>query len=150
MAPIAYGVLALIGGAMVVAVLVGAAGGAINGRLKGDLFLGAILVAATYVLLFIAVESFASWKITLFGMFPLILTFVVGSMAGRFLETRFGLRPLFAIPAAFAGALLVGFSYLLMHRIGWLTLDPATAWIALVMLSCLMILSIRKRVRTAR
>ena len=143
MAPIAYGVLALIGGAMFLAVLVGAAGGAIYGRFKGDLFLGAMLIAATYVLLFFLVESVSAWKITLFGMFPLMLSFVVGSLMGRFLETRLGLRPLFAAPAAFAGALLVGFSYLLLHRIGWLTLDPSTAWIALGILSCLMILSIR-------
>ena len=147
MAPIAYGILALIGGAMFLEVRVGAAGGAIYGRLRGDLFLGAILTTAAYVLLFIALESVSSWKITLFGMFPLMLSFLVGSLTGRFLETR--LRPLFAAPAALAGALLVGFSYLLMHRFGWLSLDPNTAWIAIAALSCLMILSIRKRMRTA-
>jgi hypothetical protein len=149
MAPIAYGILSLIGGAMVLAVLVGAAGGAIYGRLRGDLFLGAILVAVAYVLLFLLVESVSAWKITLFGMFPLMLSFLVGSLTGRFLDTRLGLRPLLAGPAAFFGALLVGFSYLLMHRFGWLTLNPATAWIALAMVLGLMILSIRKRMRTA-
>ena len=148
MAPIGYGVLALIGGAMVFAVLVGAIAGAINGRLKGDLFLGAVLTAGAYVLLFIALESWAAWKITVFGMFPLMLSFVVGSLTGRFLEWRVGLRPLFAVPAAFAGALLVGLSYLLLHRFGWLTLDPNTAWIAMAALACLMILSMWKRMRT--
>jgi hypothetical protein len=148
MAPIAYGVLALIGGAMVLAVLVGAAGGPIYGRLKGDLFLGAILGTGAYVLLFLLLESISAWKITLFGMFPLMLTFVSGSLAGRFMEARFGVRPLCAAPAALASALLVGFSYLFLHRFGWLTLDPNTAWIALAALLCLMILSIRKRMRS--
>ena len=128
---------------MFLAVLVGAVGGAIYGRYKGDLFLGAILVAAAYVLLFVLLESVHAWKITLFGMFPLMLSFLVGSLMGRFLEIRLGLRPLFAVPAAFAGALLAGISYLLLHRVGWLTLDPATAWMALGIVSSLMILSIR-------
>ena len=141
--------LALIGGAMVLAVLVGAAGGVINGRLKGDLFIGAILVAATYVVLFIALESPSAWKITLFGMFPLMLSFVASSLADRCLEMR-RMRALLAAPAAFAVALLVGLSYLLVHRLGWLTLDPNSAWIALAIVSCLLVLSILKRARMAR
>lgn len=132
---------------MIVAVLVGAVGGAIYGRYKGDLFVGAILVAAAYVLLFLLLESVSAWKITLFGMFPLMLSFLVASLTGRFLETRFGLRPLLATPAAFVFALLVGLFYLLTHRFGWLSLDPGTAWVALVMLSCLMLLSFWKRMR---
>jgi len=150
MAPLLGGV-AIVAGAIIVAVLVGAAGGAINGRLKGELSLGAILVVGTYFLVVISLESWSSWKVTLFGMLPLILSFLVGSLTTQFLETRFGLRPVFATLAALGSALLVGFLYLTLIRFGWWVLvDPSTAWIALAALSYLTILSIQRKVRAAK
>lgn len=146
MAPVAYGVLALIAGVMVVAVLVGAAGGVINGRLKGELSLGATLAAGAYVLVVTSLESGSSWKIALFGMLPLILSFLVGSIATRFLETRFGLRPLLASLGALGCALLAGFVYLMPMSFGWWFLaDPSTAWLAVAVLLCLVAWSIIRR-----
>ena len=143
--------LAKIAGVILLAVLVGAVGGAINGRLKGELSLGAILVMGTYLLAVTSLESWSSWKLSLFGMLPLILTFVVGSVTTQVLEARCGLRPAFATPAALGSALLVGFVYLMLIRLRWLALaDLSTAWIALAALSCLMVLSIQKRMRAAR
>lgn len=150
MAPVGYGMLALIAGVMVVAVLVGAVGGAINGRLKGELSLGAIAVAGAYVLV-VALESWSHWNLSLFGMLPLMLTFLAGSWAGRFLETRLGLRPLFAMAAAFGIALLVGFAYMTLVRLGWDALmNPSTSWIALAILALLVVWSIQRRIRATR
>lgn len=124
--------LALVGGAIVIAVLLGAAAGAINGRLKGELSLGAILAVGTYLLLVISLESWSSWRLIFFGAFPLILTFLVASLVTQFLETRFRLRPVFASLAGLGGALLAGFLYLTLISFGWWTLaDPNTAWMAL-------------------
>jgi hypothetical protein len=138
--------LVLIGGAMAVAVFVGAAGGAINGRLKGELPLGAIVVAGAYVLLVATLESWSDWKLALFGMLPLMLSFLAGSLSGRFLETRLGVRPRFAMVVSFGGALLVGFAYLMLVRLGWDALmEPGTAWIALAILSLLVVWSVQRR-----
>jgi hypothetical protein len=143
--------LALVAGVIFLAVLVGAGGGAINGRLKGEIALGAIVVGGAYFLAVVCLESRSSGKIAVFGLLPLILTFIVGSSTTQLLETRLGLRPTFAVPAAFGSALLVGFSYLMLIRLGWLALaDPSTAWIALAVLSCLIVWSIWKRLRATR
>ena len=143
--------LAMVGGAILVAILIGAVGGAINGRLKGELSLGAILVVGTYFLMVTSLESWSSWKIVFFGMLPLILSFLVGSLTTQFLETRFGVRPVFATLAALGSALLVGFLYLMLITSGWWALaDPSTAWIALAALSYLIILSIQKRMRATK
>ena len=151
MAPVAYGVLAMIAGVMVVAVVVGAAGGVINGRLQGELSVGAVVVTAAYVLLLMALESRSSWRLAVFGLLPLMLSFLVGSVTTRLLQTRAGLRPVLAMLAALGGALLVGFLYLMLIRGGWLKLtDPGTAWVALAAFSLLIVLSIRKRIRTTR
>jgi len=143
--------LAMVAGAILVAILIGAVGGAINGRLKGELSLGAILVVGTYFLVVTSLESWSSWKLIFFGMLPLILSFLVGSLTTQFLETHFGLRPVFATLAALGSALLVGFLYLMLITSGWWALaDPSTAWIALAALSYLIILSIQKRMRATK
>jgi hypothetical protein len=150
MAPVAYGILALIAGVMVVAVVVGATGGVINGRLRGELSLGAVVVAAAYVLLLMVLESRSTWRFAVFGLLPLMLSFLTGSVTTRLLQTA-GLRPVLAMLAALGGALLVGFSYLMLVRFGWLELtDPGTAWVALAAFAALSVLSIWKRMRTAR
>lgn len=141
----------MIAGVMAVAVVVGAAGGVINGRLRGEFSLGAVVVAAAYVLLLMVLESWSTWRFAVFGLLPLMLSFLTGSVTTRLLQTRAGLRPVLAMLAALGGALLVGFSYLMLVRFGWLELtDPGTAWVALTAFSALIVLSIWKRVRTAR
>ena len=151
MAPVAYGVLAKIAGIMVVAVLVGVVGGVINGRLKGDLSLGAILAGGTYFLLVILLESASSGKFALFGALPLLVTFVVGSVTTRFFETRFHLRPVLASLAALGCALFAGFVYVMLVRVEWVALTSwGSVWIAGAVLSCLIMLSIWKRWRATK
>lgn len=148
MAPIGYGMLAMVAGVVVVAVLVGTVGGVINGRLKGELSLGAIVAGGTYFLVVILLESWSFAKIALFGALPLLLTFVVGSITTLFLETRFRLRPVLASLAALGSALFVGTLYLALIKLGWLDLaDLGPVRIAGAALSCLIAWSIRKRLR---
>ena len=146
MAPVAYGMLVTIAGVIVLAILVGAAGGAVNGRLKGDLSLGAIVVVGAYA---VAVRVLASsWKLGVFGMLPLMLTFVVGSVTGTVLATRYGLRQVLAIPAALCSALLAGLLYMMLIKLRWLALtELGTAWVALATLCFLLLLSLQKRLR---
>lgn len=146
MAPIAYGFLALVAGVIVVAVVVGAAGGAINGRLRGVAPVGALATAGVYVLVVIGSESVSAWKITVFGLLPLVLTFSAGSYATRLFEAHLGLRSAFAALAGLGSALLVGLLYVVLIRIEWIgLLDPRTAWIALAVFVCLIVDSIWKR-----
>ena len=145
------GGLAIVAGAIAVAVVVGAAGGAIHGRLKGDLSVGAILTLAAYALVVIALESWSARKIIVLGMFPLMLTFLPGSLATRFLESRCGLRPMMAALAGLCVALLVGLAYLMLIRFNYRPLvDPGTAWIALAAISLLVLSSVWKRMRLRR
>jgi len=138
------GVLAIAAGVMTLAVLVGAVGGAIHGRLKGELSIGAILVMGTFYFVVKALESWSPWSLVLSGMLPLILTFLVGSVTTQLLETRLGLRPVFATLAGLGSALLAGFLYLMGIKLGWWPLADRNN-IALAVLTCLIILSIWKR-----
>jgi len=140
--------LATVLGAIIVAILIGAVGGAINGRLKGELSLGAILVVGVY---FLVVTFLESSSIALFGMLPLVLIFLFGSLTTHYLEARVGLRPLFSTLAALGSALLAGFLYLMLIRFGsWALADTSTVWIALGILVYLIISSIRKWTRSTK
>jgi hypothetical protein len=148
MAPVAYGVLATIAAVIVVAVLVGAVGGAVTGRLKGDLVLGAAVTAVLHFVIVVAMES--SWsrgKIAVFGLLPLMLTFVIGSVTTRFLLTR--VRPVLAGVFGVGIALLAGVLYLTLIKMEWMPLAaPNTAWVAAGIFAVLAALSVRRRVRT--
>jgi hypothetical protein len=75
-----------------------------------------------------------------------MLTFLVAALATNYLEQRLGLRPVFATLAALGAALFLGAMYAMPMRYGWWALaDWRTVWIALAILSCLIIVSIRRR-----
>jgi len=146
MAPVGYGMLAAVAGAIVLAAFIGAVGGAISGRLKADLTLGVVCTMGVYVLVS-ALDHLL--PLALLGMLPLILTFLVGSLTTQYLEDHVGLRPVIATSVALASGLLAGCLYALPMRFGWWGLaDGQTAWLAVVVLACLIILSIRKRMLT--
>ena len=141
--------MATAGAAILVAILVGAIGGTINGRLKGDLLVGALSVLGTYLLALAVTGDL--WLMPFGAMLPLILTFLLGSLVVRHLETHVHLRPLFSTLGALGTALFAGFLYLMLIRFGsWAWADPSTAWIALGVLLYLIILSIQKRVRDVK
>jgi hypothetical protein len=146
MAPVGYGMLAAVAGAIVLAALIGAVGGAISGRLKADLTLGVVCTTGVYVLVS-ALDHLL--PLSLLGMLPLILTFLVASLTTHYLEQRMALRPVLATSAALGSAFIVGYLYALPMRFGWWGLaDVKTAWIGGTALVCLIIFSIRKRMLT--
>ena len=146
MAPVGYGMLAAVAGAIVLAALIGAVGGAISGRLKADLTLGVVCTTGVYVLVS-ALDHLL--PLALLGMLPLILTFLVASLTTQYLEDHVGLRPVLATSAALGSAFIVGYLYALPMRFGWWGLaDAQTAWIAGAALACLIFLSMRKRMTT--
>ena len=96
MAPVAFGVLATIATVIVVAILVGAVGGAVTGRLRSDLVLGAAVSAVVHFVIVAAIKSsWSSGKIAVFRLLPLMITFVIASVATRFFLTR--VRPVLAV-----------------------------------------------------
>ena len=129
----------MIGAAAVLAVIAGAAGGAALWKAKYGLALGGPSVAGIY---FLAVVFFLeiSWLgAVLFGVVPLVMTFLVSYLTARHLIMRAKLRPIGAALAALVTALIVGFLYLLLFRISlWVSV-----WIAAGVNAYLMFLAIR-------
>ena len=148
MAPVAFGVLATIATVIVVAILVGAVGGAVTGRLRGDLVLGAAVSAVVHFVIVAAIKSsWSSGKIAVFGLLPLMITFVIASVATRFFLTR--VRPVLAVLFGMGIALLAGGLYLTLIKLEWVPLAaPRTAWGAASIFAVLMALSLRRRLRT--
>ena len=71
---------------------------------------------------------------------------LAGYKTTQLLETRLALRPVFATLAGLGSALFAGFLYLMGIKLGWWPLaDRNNTWIALGVLTCLIILSIWKR-----
>ena len=117
MAPIAYGFLVLIGAAASLGAFVGAIGGAVAWRLKMNLLLGACLTAGALTLAFIADhpedQTWLRAKL-IWGVPPMTVTFLCGTVAARWLEIRTALRPIWTTLGAFGIALALGFFYLLL------------------------------------
>src|SRR5262245_55735217 len=121
MAPIAYGFLVLIGAAASLGAFAGAIGGAAAWRLRMNLLLGAFLTACALTLTFIADypedQTWLRAKI-IWGVPPMTVTFLGGTVAARWLEMRTALRPIWTTLAAFGIALVLGFFHLLLFRYG--------------------------------
>ncbi|HXS09218.1 MAG TPA: hypothetical protein VN852_04480 [Candidatus Krumholzibacteria bacterium] len=147
MAPVAFGVLATIATVIVVAILVGAVGGAVTGRLRSDLVLGAAVSAVVHFVIVAAIKSsWSSGKIAVFRLLPLMITFVIASVATRFFLTR--VRPVLAVLFGVGIALLAGGLYLTLIKLEWVPLAaPRTAWVAAGIFAVLMALSLRRRMR---
>jgi hypothetical protein len=137
MAPVGYGFLLLIFTAALVGVVVGAIAGAVVWRLRCNLALGG-LVTACLLPLALVVEAYGSvyWLRAklIWGAPPAALTFLICSIAARWLGARTALRPLWIAVAACGLALGVGllylawFKYLLLSSHGgWNPLGPALA-----------------------
>lgn len=120
MEPIAFGFMRTIAGAAVLAVLVGALGGAIVWRTRLHLALGTLLTVCAYVLLLIAdhhgrlfwLHAELTW-----GAPILALTFLVGSLAARWIGANSRWRRTWVALVSFSVALLVGLSYMFLFRI---------------------------------
>lgn len=109
-----------IAGAAVLAVFVGALGGAIVWRARLHIALGALLTACAYVLLLIVDHHGRLFWLTAelnWGAPMLALTFLVGSLAGRWIGAHARWRSTLVALASFGVALVVGLSYMFLFRI---------------------------------
>ena len=115
MAPVGYGFLILIFTAALVGVVVGAIAGAVVWRLRCHLVLGG-LVTACLLPLALVVEAYGNvyWLRAklIWGAPSAALTFLICSIAARWLEARTALRPLWITLAAGGLALGAGLLYL--------------------------------------
>ena len=122
MAPIGYGFLLVIFTAALVGVVVGAIAGAVVWRLRCNLALGGLLAACVLPLVLVA-EAYGSvyWLRAklIWGAPSAALTFLICSIAARWLGARTALRPLWIAVAACGLALGVGLLYLawFKHRL---------------------------------
>jgi uncharacterized PurR-regulated membrane protein YhhQ (DUF165 family) len=118
--PIAAGFMRTIAGAAVLAVLVGALGGACVWWARIHIALGALLTACAYVLLLIAdhhgrffwLNAELTW-----GAPILALTFLVVSLAARWLGAHARWRPTLVVLVSFGVTLVVGLSYQFLFRL---------------------------------
>src|SRR5262245_49506825 len=109
----------MIAAAAVLAVMVGALGGAIASALRAGLLLGGVLTAGAYLADLVFIESVGLKTATLF--LPLVaLTFLTSWLTARLLEARLGLPRVWAASLAFVCALLTGFLCMLLGRVGLL------------------------------
>jgi len=132
MEPFANGVMVLIAGAVVTGVLVGAIGGAIVWRLRGNLLLGGFLTLCALVLVLVIdeLDNFAwlSSKLT-WALPSMIFTFLLASIVARSMAEHLGLRPLWIAVAAFLTSLALGLVFLRIFRFSLLA--PVLASLAL-------------------
>ena len=130
----------MVAAAAVLAVIVGAAAGAIAWLLNARLLLLALVAAGVYFVDRVLLGSANLWSAAVIGMPPLILTVLVSWLTARYLGARWQLR---RIPAALAGlgcALLLGFLWGFLFRLGlWLPV-----WIALAADVCLVAVFYRR------
>lgn len=140
---IAVGFKVLVASVVVTAVIVGAMSGAVFWRAKNGLVLGSLSALGVYFLAVAIDLDLLPWgKLTLvFGVPPLIMTFLMSYLTARHLKARSKLRPLWASLAALGGTLIVGFSYGFLFRIGF----EAPIWTALGADAGLILLTIRNR-----
>jgi hypothetical protein len=115
MAPVGYGFLILIFTAALVGVVVGAIAGAVVWRFRCNLALGGLVTACLLPLMLVA-EAYGSvyWlraKVT-WGAPSTALTFLISTIAARWLDAHTALRPMWIALAACGLALSVGFLYL--------------------------------------
>ena len=151
MEPIGYGVLITVAGIVAVGLFVGALGGVITGRLRADVFFGAVVTALAHVIAVMLIEKDSSGKIALFGLLPLAVTFVIGLVTTTILDSRYPSRQILVSVIALASALFAGFLYMMLVRMEAIPmLTPDTAWVAAGVFVCLMLWSTYKRLSALR
>jgi hypothetical protein len=117
MEPLAVAAYTMIAGASVLAVFLGALGGAIAWVFKLRLLWGGLMAAAGYFTETVVRGLFAFHAAAFIGLPPLILTLLVSWLAARTLEGRTKLRRIWVALLALVIAILIGFLCLLAGRI---------------------------------
>jgi len=121
MAPIAAGYMVLIVAAAGWGIIIGAISGAIVWRLRINALLGGLITAVAFVLFLMAEHpGDTTWLPSklLLGMPSLLFGFLVSSLSAQWLGTHVHVRPLWTALASFGLTLVVGFSFLMLFRVG--------------------------------
>ena len=113
--PVAAAGYVIIAAHAVLGVLLGALAGAIVSALGRGLAWGGLAAAAIY-LGEALLHSTRLAAAALIGLPPLVLTLLACWLAARWLQARLKWRRLWAVPAAFAAALILGFLWMLLFR----------------------------------
>ena len=135
MGAIAAGVIAMIGTAIMLAVITGGVGGVINGRLRGNLLLGIVLVGLVYVC---ASFLIGFWPVAIVGSLPLVLTFILSSITVKYLEENKELHPVLSIITGLGIPLVIGASCIWLVRTRLFPFE-SSPWIAAGIFSCLVL-----------
>ena len=115
MEPVAAAGYVIIAAHAVLGVLLGALAGAIVSALGRGLFWGGVAAAAIY-LGEALLQSTRLAAAALIGLPPLFLTLFTCWILARWLQARLKWRRLWAVLAAFAAAVVVGFLWMLLFR----------------------------------
>lgn len=101
------------------AVILGAFGGAVAWQVKRSLLWVALLAAGGYLAATVLLGSSRLMAAAVVGIPPLILTLLACWLTARYLETRARLRRIWATLVALVCALLLGFLWLLLFRLSF-------------------------------
>ena len=115
MEPVAAAGYVIIAAHAVLGVLLGALAGAIVSALGRGLVWGGVAAAAIY-LGEALLHSTRLAAAALIGLPPLVLTLLACWIVARWLQARPNWRRLWAVPAAFAAAVILGFLWMLLFR----------------------------------
>lgn len=140
---VANGFKILTASVVVTAVTIGALSGAVAWRIKNGLILGGLSALGVYFLAVAMSLNLLSWfkLVLLFGVPPLIMTFLISYLTALHLKAHGKLCPLWASLAALGGALILGILYGFLFRVGF----EVPIWTALGVDACLILLAVRRR-----
>ena len=113
MGAVASGIMAMIGTAIALSLIIGGIFGIINGRIKGNLILSIILLTIIYV----GTSYFLGFFLVVTaGALPLIISFLISSGTVRYLEERKQVKPTFSIIAGLGSLVMVSALFILLAR----------------------------------
>jgi len=137
---ISNGFVILVAYVAMVAIIMGAVGGAIVWKIRGGLTRGSLSTAGIYLLAAVPIIGFPWLAVALiFGIPLLVLTFLITFLTAHHFETRANLHHILSILAAISTALIAGFLLLMLFRFNlwapvWITLG-ADAYLILLVIS---------------
>lgn len=150
MEPLAIAGYLLLSTAAIEGILVGTLGGAIAWRIRAGLLWVLPLVAGGYLAGAAVLASYSPAAAAVFGLPPLVLTFLITWLTADYLRANAGLRPVWASLAAICCALIAGAAWGFLFRIDvWVPVACAMAADVCLILFVVFLTRRRKLLRQA-
>jgi hypothetical protein len=121
MEPVAVAGYVTVAANAVLAIILGALAGAIAWAVNRSLLWVGLSAAGIYLAGTVLLGSSRLAAAAVVGMPPLLLTLLISWLTARYLEARASVKRIWATPVALCGALLLGFLWLLLFRLGFRT-----------------------------